>query len=85
MVSPLKRALETCYETFKDHKNKPKVIVHPLFREMCLSNCDIGSKILECKEQYKEYDFSFIEKYENPLIWPLYEITNDEIRNSTLQ
>jgi broad specificity phosphatase PhoE len=32
IVSPLKRALVTCYEIFKDHKSKPKIVVDPLFR-----------------------------------------------------
>ena len=30
LVSPLRRAIVTCYETFRNHKNKPQVIVDPL-------------------------------------------------------
>lgn len=41
---------------------------------MCLSNCDIGSLILESKEEFKDMDFSFINKYENPKLWVLDEI-----------
>lgn len=32
IVSPLRRALETCHHMFKDHPSKPKIIVDPLFR-----------------------------------------------------
>ncbi|EGR29140.1 phosphoglycerate mutase, putative [Ichthyophthirius multifiliis] len=78
LVSPLRRALETCKEIFKNHKNKPKVIVNPLFREMLLSNCDIGGRILESKEDFPEYDFSFLEQYENPILWNVYELTNKQ-------
>ena len=31
-VSPLRRALETCWEIFKDHPSKPQIIVDPLFK-----------------------------------------------------
>lgn len=48
-VSPLRRALETCKEIFHGHSTNPKIVPHPLFREMILSNCDIGAKILESK------------------------------------
>jgi len=58
IVSPLKRALQTCYETFKDHINKPKIIVLPVFREMLLSSCDIGVNYEQSKEQFKDFDFS---------------------------
>lgn len=52
---------------------------------MCLSNCDIGSKILECKERFSDYDFSFLEKYDNPKIWVLYEIAKQETREQVLK
>jgi|JI9StandDraft_2_1071091.scaffolds.fasta_scaffold607071_1 broad specificity phosphatase PhoE len=32
IVSPLRRALETCHHIFKDHPSKPQIIVDPLFR-----------------------------------------------------
>ena len=59
-VSPLRRALETCELIFNNHKGSPKIVVNPLFREVILSNCDIGGGILESKSIFKEYDFSFL-------------------------
>lgn len=81
ICSPLKRALETCYEIFKDHPHKPKIIVHPLFREMILSVCDIGSGLPESIEHYSKFgfDFSMMEKYkENPRLWTLWELRDKE-------
>jgi len=46
-VSPLRRALETCYDMFKNHPNKPKIIISPHFRENLLSSCDIAGNIEE--------------------------------------
>ncbi len=76
IVSPLKRALETCYQVFKDHKNKPKVIVHGKFREMLLSSCDIGSKLEESRKCYPDYDFSYCDVYEIPSLWVVDEMDN---------
>ncbi len=39
---------------------------------MISSNCDIGGRIMDSKKIFNEYDFSFIEKYDNPLLWNVY-------------
>jgi broad specificity phosphatase PhoE len=44
-VSPLRRALETCWEIFKDHPSKPQIIVDPLFKEILESSCDVGNRL----------------------------------------
>lgn len=45
LVSPMRRTLMTCHEIFKDHKDKPKVLVHPDIREVFSSSCDIGGRL----------------------------------------
>ncbi len=42
ICSPLRRCLDTTYHIFKNHPNKPKIVVYPGVREYCESNCDIG-------------------------------------------
>jgi hypothetical protein len=32
VVTPLRRAMSTCHEIFKDHPNKPPIMVDPDFR-----------------------------------------------------
>jgi|LakMenEpi03Aug12_release.lakeMendotaPanAssembly.Ray.scaffolds.fasta_scaffold569283_1 hypothetical protein len=32
IVSPMKRALSTCAQVFKDHKSNAPIIVDPIFR-----------------------------------------------------
>lgn len=73
-VSPLRRALETCKEIFENHKSKPKIFPHPLFREMLLSNCDIGARVVESRDIYKDDDFSFLSGYKYPNLWSVYEL-----------
>ncbi|KAL4499303.1 hypothetical protein ABPG72_006889 [Tetrahymena utriculariae] len=84
-VSPLRRALETCEQIFKGHPSNPKIIPHPLFREMVLSNCDIGAKVLESKEIYKNDDFSFLEQYKYPNLWSIYELLDKEKSSQIIQ
>ncbi|KRX09965.1 hypothetical protein PPERSA_08366 [Pseudocohnilembus persalinus] len=85
IVSPFKRALQTCYEIFKEHKNKPVIVVDPLFREMLLSSCDIGSLVLESKKEFDEFNFDFLQNYENPLLWVVYELSDENAKNDLLQ
>lgn len=77
-VSPLRRCLETCKEIFHGHKSNPKIIPNPLFREMMLSNCDVGGRILESVQLYPEDDFSFLKAYKYPNLWSLYELLDKE-------
>ena len=60
IVSPLRRALSTCHEVFKEHKSSPPIIVDPTFREIMESACDIGSKLEKSMADYPEMDFSLI-------------------------
>lgn len=46
LVSPLRRAIQTAYHLFKDHPNKPKLMVVPFLREMLSSSCDIGGNLV---------------------------------------
>lgn len=39
------------------------MIIHPLFREHLLSNCDIGSKLSEIIKDHPKYNFDFVKKY----------------------
>jgi broad specificity phosphatase PhoE len=58
VVSPLRRALETCMLSIGE-KNA-KVFVEPLASEKMTSACDIGSKLKQSKALFQHYDFSFV-------------------------
>ena len=45
IVSPMRRALQTCDIVFSKHQNKPPIIVDPDVREIFSSSCDIGGRI----------------------------------------
>lgn len=71
LVSPLLRALRTCYEIFKDHKNKPKVVVWPWSREIVDSSCDIPGDLEELKSKFPTFDFSMMDALEDKDCWIL--------------
>ena len=54
-MSPLFRALETAYHTFKNHLNFKEmvVILHPDVREHTHSPCDIPSPIMDTVNHFK--------------------------------
>jgi broad specificity phosphatase PhoE len=52
LVSPLRRAIQTAYYLFRDHPNKPKLIVVPFLREMLSSSCDIGGNLIQTMAEY---------------------------------
>jgi broad specificity phosphatase PhoE len=83
--SPLRRCLATTYEIFKNHKNKPKVIVLPLIKEMSLSSCDISDELEVIKKEYPDYDFSLLEEYPHPELWLLYNLKNETMREELLE
>ena len=60
IVSPLRRAIMTCYQVFKGHKSNAPVMVDPTFREIMESSCDIGSRLKNSMKDYPDFDFSLI-------------------------
>lgn len=60
LVSPLRRTLQTCDIIFKNHKNKPKIIVEPHSRQYFESTCDIGGRMIQSMEEFNYFDFSLI-------------------------
>jgi len=70
-VSPLKRALQTAVEVFKQQKTKPNFIANPLLREGMASICDIPSRTHESMEIFPFIDFSFLKQYKYPSSWLL--------------
>ena len=58
LTSPLNRAIVSVYEVFKDHKNKPKVIVDPLLGERMTSACDLGARLKDTMSTFPDYDYS---------------------------
>lgn len=66
MVSPLRRAIQTANELFRDHPNRPKFVAEPMLREMILSSCDIGARL---EETMKEFPFiNYDRLMENPFV-----------------
>jgi len=83
--SPLRRCLATTYEIFKNHKNKPKVVVWPLIKEMLLSNCDVSDELETIKKEYPDYDFSLLDELPHPELWLIYTLKNETIREDLLE
>jgi len=82
--SPLRRCLETTRGIFKDHKNKPKVIVWPVVKEMLLSSCDVSDDLATIKSEFPDYDFSLLDQLEYPELWLAYALENEKIRQEIL-
>ena len=73
----MRRALQTCYNIFKNYANPPKVIVHPALRECLKSNCDIGSSVDILRKEFPDYDFSLLNNFEKPHLWFINDIPKD--------
>jgi broad specificity phosphatase PhoE len=58
LVSPLRRALQTAYNIFKDHKNKPKLKVFPMIREKMGATCDIAVELNDIMKEFPMFDYS---------------------------
>lgn len=54
LVSPMRRAIETCFEIFRDHPSRPKIVVEPGVREIFSSSCDIGTRVGESMKEFGE-------------------------------
>ena len=74
----MRRALQTCYNIFKNHPNPPKIVVHPALRECLKSNCDIGSSVDILEKEFPDYDFSLLKNFEKPHLWFIYDIPKDK-------
>lgn len=81
IVSPLRRALETCWEIFKDHPSKPQIVVDPLFKEILESTCDIGNRLEQSIIDYPTFDFS---RVGNSKTWYVDTIHNPTIKTQAL-
>eukprot|EP00330_Aristerostoma_sp_ATCC50986_P010169 CAMPEP_0114587280 /NCGR_PEP_ID=MMETSP0125-20121206/10280_1 /TAXON_ID=485358 ORGANISM="Aristerostoma sp., Strain ATCC 50986" /NCGR_SAMPLE_ID=MMETSP0125 /ASSEMBLY_ACC=CAM_ASM_000245 /LENGTH=150 /DNA_ID=CAMNT_0001783113 /DNA_START=57 /DNA_END=509 /DNA_ORIENTATION=- len=77
-VSPLRRALITSREVFKNHASKPKFVVVPILREKMAAACDVPSDINLLMKEFPDYDFSLLTKgCKNKLLW-IFESFNDQ-------
>jgi Fructose-2,6-bisphosphatase len=83
--SPLRRCLQTTYNIFKDHPNKPKVIVVPILREIFSSACDVSDDIKRIKKEFPDYDFSLIDSLDVPEFWLFHSLQNDTLKNDFLR
>ena len=82
-VSPLRRTLETCRILFENHPNKPRVIVHPLIREILNLPNDVPIMLNETMKQYGSYDFTLFNEFVNPS-WHFAYVLNESDRKSLL-
>ena len=78
-ISPLNRAIDTCYLSLKDHPefNNFKFIILPLASEIIDSSCDIPCSLIEKKIRYQNYknfdlnwefykDYFFLDNIDEP-------------------
>ena len=81
VVSPMRRAMQTCHIIFKDHPSKPSIIVEPGIREIFSSSCDIGSNLAQSMHEMPYFDYS---KIAHPDIWYLHSIKNAQMKQQFL-
>ncbi len=74
LVSPLRRALQTCYHIFKGGEHKVPIQVHSEFAEIVESSGDIGDRLKETMEKIKDFDYSRIKNIES---WYLNNVSPD--------
>jgi broad specificity phosphatase PhoE len=83
LCSPLKRCIITALTIFKNHKDKPKILLHPLLREAQLSACDVASPLDELIKEFKDekqVDFTIINKMLKPQIWFTDQYEDENVR-----
>jgi broad specificity phosphatase PhoE len=81
VVSPLRRALITSREIFKNHKNKPKIVVWPILREILSSSCDLPDNLETIKQEFPEVDFSEMDKFQDKEAWILETFISDDLKS----
>lgn len=82
--SPLRRCLETTRRIFKDHPNKPKIVVWPVVKEMLLSSCDVPDDLATIKREYPDCDFSMVDALPHPELWVIHMLKNETLVNEIL-
>jgi len=83
--SPLRRCLQTTHNIFKNHPNKPKVIVLPILREIFSSACDVSDDLKQIKQEFPDYDFSLIDALDVPEFWLFHSLQNETLKNDFLR
>lgn len=83
--SPLRRCLETTHEIFKNHKDKPKVIVWPIVKEMLLSGCDVSDDLSVIRKEFPDCDFSLVDALPHPELWLVHMLKNETIVNEIFE
>jgi len=88
-TSPLRRAIATATEIFKNHKNKPRIVVLPMLREILESSCDIPEDLEKIKKLFPHVDFSEMDKFQDKDTWILETIMDpqakEELVNGALE
>ncbi len=74
--------MQTCDIIFKNHKNKPKIIVQPHLRQYLESTCDIGGLMIESMKEFDYFDFSLIKQ--DPEVWYIHHIFDIEVKQKIL-
>lgn len=84
ITSPLRRCLQTTRKIFENHKNKPKVIVYPLIKEITSSSCDLPSDLNEIKKEFPDYDFTAVDEHPAKELWFIDILENEEQKKGLL-
>jgi len=73
-TSPMRRALTTTNEIFKNHKSKPLIIVTPSMSEMIEDSGDVPGDILETQKLFPQFNYEAFKAYPDPSRWFLNEM-----------
>ena len=83
-TSPLRRALQTTYELFKDHKNKPRVVVVPGLKEQLGGSCDIADDLNVIRREFLDYDYSLFDTFEDNRLWYISILKDEALKQGLL-
>lgn len=85
LVSPLKRALITATNIFRENCGNPKFIAVPLLTEQLVCSGEIGSNFYELTRTFKHVDFSLVNQLKRPEYWYLDCLQEENWTDSILQ
>eukprot|EP00330_Aristerostoma_sp_ATCC50986_P007981 CAMPEP_0114587004 /NCGR_PEP_ID=MMETSP0125-20121206/10084_1 /TAXON_ID=485358 ORGANISM="Aristerostoma sp., Strain ATCC 50986" /NCGR_SAMPLE_ID=MMETSP0125 /ASSEMBLY_ACC=CAM_ASM_000245 /LENGTH=193 /DNA_ID=CAMNT_0001782721 /DNA_START=35 /DNA_END=616 /DNA_ORIENTATION=+ len=82
LTSPIRRAMITAREIFKDHPSKPKIYVVASLREKCNAVSGMAGHFASLEKEFPDFDFSPIANIckESKEIFLVESVVNDDLR-----
>lgn len=76
-TSPLRRCMQTTFNIYGEHPDKPRIIVWPQIKERLHSGCDIADDINNLKKEFSTFDFTLVDEMTEPGFWHIEMLDKD--------